>query len=165
MIICSPFSLRVCSISIIWLCCNLCIQHYIEAQSTNLQNRPLPMVANPIYEGAVYETLDLHLKDLFSNKSLERPSPPTTPTSSNAPLILETPYAVTTLDPNYEIINSRAKVHLYPVNDIENYTTMSSASRTNNKDTQPDPPVSNLEQPVRYAREPGTSASVTVSDW
>lgn len=122
------------------------------------------MVTNPIYEGAVYETVDLRLNSLAGN-SFERPKTPTTPTSSTAPLILESPYAVTKLAPSYAEINPQSNVHHFPTSELDSYTVMSSAEVTG-KGVPADPPETNLDQDVRYAREPvSVSIPITVSDW
>ncbi len=105
--------------------------------SSQIQNRPLPMVTNPIYEGSpIYETVDHHLKSL----NMERPQTPTTPTSIY-PLI---PYTVTTVEQSYSTQEPQ------PFPEPDNYTIMISASRPKS--------VSGSEgEDVRYVPEPGSS--------
>ena len=136
-----------------------------DSQRPDPQNRPLPMVTNPIYEGAVYETLDLRLNSLAGN-TFERPKTPTTPTSSTAPLILESPYAITNLAPSYAEINPQSKVNQFSTSELDNSYTVMTPAGVANKGIPAEPMESNLDQDVRYAREPvSVSIPVTVSDW
>ncbi len=104
------------------------------------------MVTNPIYAGSpVYETVDQHLKSL----SMERPHTPTTPTSTDH-LLIECPYAITTIDPSYTTQISQ------PFPEPENYTIMISAGHKS---------VSRLESgDVRYVQEPG-SMNIANTEW
>ncbi len=121
----------------------------IASTRSNIQNRPLPMVTNPIYEGSpVYETVDQHLKCL----TMERPHTPTTPTTptSTDHLFIESPYAITTIDPSYTTQISQ------PFPEPENYTIMISAGHKSVSRSESDD--------VRYVQEPG-SINIANTEW
>ena len=125
------------------------------SRKSDIQNKSLPMVTNPIYEGSpVYETVGLQLN------SLERPRTPTTPTSTE-PLLNESPYTgTTTVDPSY----TTHSVQPFPTEN-DNYTVMLSPGRSKVATVRQDSNPA-ADQDVRYVPEPVSSSMIiTSSDW